>query len=325
MSKPKVVVARMTPGIEDSPLWDTCDVWAWEKDEIIPKALLLEKVADIVGLYATGFDPINQELLDAAPNLRVVSNYGVGTDNIDIPACTARNIKVGNTPGVVTEATADMAFALMLSMSRRIVPSDEYVKAKKWDSWSPTLMISNDVYAKTVGIVGMGRIGQAIAKRATGFSMNILYNTRTPRPDAEAQFGAQYRKYEDLLAESDIVVMICPLTPETKHMVNDAAFDKMKNEALLINVARGPVVDPDALYKALSSGKIKAAALDVTAPEPLPADSPLLGLDNLLITPHVATGTWECRKLMTGMALGNLLNALEGKEMPSQINPDVTG
>jgi len=325
MSKPKVVVARMTPGLEESEIWEQCDVWAWREDHIAPPELLREKCREAEGLYVTTFDPVDVALLDAAPRLRVVSNFAVGTDNIDLAACTERGISVGNTPGVVTEATADMAFALMLSLSRRIKEADTFVKSRQWTTWSPTLMISNDIFGKTLGIVGMGRIGQAIARRAVGFRMELLYHTRNPRPEAEREYGCRYVSYDELLRRSDIVVTIVPLTPETHHMVNDDAFAKMKDSALLVNVARGGVVDPQALYRALSSGRIKGAALDVTEPEPIEPTDPLLTCDNLLVAPHVATGTWECRRLMTGLAVKNLLAGLRSEPLAHYANPAVQG
>jgi len=325
MAKPKVVVARMTPGLEESDIWKQCDVWAWEEDRIVPPELLREKAAEADGLFVTSFDPVDKALLEAAPRLRVVSNYAVGVDNIDLPTCTALGIPAGNTPGVVTEATADMAFALMLSLSRRIKEADAFVKAKQWMTWSPYLMISNDVYGKTLGIVGMGRIGQAIARRAVGFEMKLLYHTRNRRPEAEEKYGCRHVSYEELLRESDIIVTIVPLTDATHHMVNDAAFAQMKESAIVINVARGGVVDPHALYRALSAKRIRGAALDVTEPEPIGADDPLLTCDNLLIAPHVATGTWETRRMMTDLAVRNLLAGLNGQPLVHYANPDVKG
>ncbi len=325
MAKPKVLVARMTPGLEDSELWRTCDVWAWQEDRIVPQELLRAQAVDAEGLYVTSFDPVDTALLDSAPRLRVVSNYAVGTDNIDLAACTARGIPAGNTPGVVTEATADMAFALMLTFSRRICEAAAFVKGRQWKTWSPTLMISNDVYGKTLGIIGMGRIGQAIARRAVGFQMRLLYHTRNRRPDAEQAYGCRHVSLDDLLRTSDIVITIVPLTPDTRHHINAAALAKMKESALLINVARGGVVDPKALYTALSAGRIRGAALDVTEPEPIDPSDPLLSCDNLLVTPHVATGTWETRRLMTDIAVRNLLAGLKGEPLPHLANPAVQG
>jgi len=323
MAKPKVLVARMTPGLEESELWRDCDVWAWREDRIMPQELLREQVVHAEGLYVTSFDPVDAALLDSAPGLRVISNYAVGTDNIDLPACTARGIPAGNTPGVVTEATADMAFALMLSAMRRIREADAFVKARQWKTWSPTLMISNDVYGKTLGIIGMGRIGQAIARRAVGFQMPLLYHTRNRRPEAEQAYGCRHVSLDELLRGSDIVITIVPLTPQTKYLINADALAKMKESALLINVCRGGVVDPKALYTALSSGRIKGAALDVTEPEPIDPNDPLLSCDNLLLAPHVSTGTWETRRLMTDLAVRNLMAGLRGEPLVHTANPDV--
>jgi len=289
----------------------------------MPTDILMTQAAQADGLYTTGFDPVTPELLSVTRQLKVVSNYGVGVDNINLAACTEKGVRVGNTPGVVTEATADLAFALMLSLSRRIVECDNLVKAKQWKAWSPTLLIANDVFGKTLGIVGMGRIGQAIAKRANGFSMNILYHTRTPKPDAEREYGVHYRSMDALLRESDIVLLILPLTPETKNLISTEALSKMKPTALLINAARGPIVDPQALYEALAAKRIAGAALDVTVPEPIKTDDPLLTLDNILISPHVGTSTWEARRLMTDMAVKNLIHGLKGQTMPSLVNPEV--
>jgi glyoxylate reductase len=325
MAKPKVVVARMTPGLEESPIWERCEVWAWREDRVMPADLLREQAAGAEGLYVTSFDPVDVALLDQAPRLRVVSNYAVGVDNIDLAACTARGIAAGNTPGVVTEATADMAFALMLALSRRIREADAFVKARQWQTWSPTLMISNDVYGKTLGIIGMGRIGQAIARRAVGFRMPMLYHTRNPRPEAEQAYGCRRVSLEELLRQSDIVITIVPLTDATKHLINAAALAQMKESALLINVARGGVVDPRALHAALSAGRIRGAALDVTEPEPIPPDDPLLACENLLVAPHVATGTWETRRLMTDLAVKNLLAGLDGQPLLHCANPAVIG
>lgn len=323
MAKPKIVVSRMTPGLEESEIWEACDVMAWKEDRIMPEELLREHAADAEGLFVTAFEPIDAALVASAPKLRVVSNYGVGVDNVDLAACTARGIPVGNTPGVVTEATADMAFALLLAFSRRILEGDAFVKSKQWETWSPYLMISNDVHRKTIGIVGMGRIGQAIAKRATGFDMRILYHTRTPRPEAEKQFGCVHTPYDQLLSQSDIVVMIVPLTDSTRHMMGEEALGKMKESAILINVARGGVVDPKALYRALSEKRIRGAAVDVTEPEPIGKDDPLLTLDNFLVVPHVATGTWETRQAMTELAVKNLMCGLRGEPLPHYANPEV--
>ncbi len=323
MAKAKVVITREPPGPALKRLFESCDPWMWEEDRNMPRNLLLDKVRDAEGLHVMIFDQIDEELLAAAPRLKVVSTMAVGVNNIDLAACTRRGIRVGYTPGVVTEATADFAIALMLAASRRIYESARFVRDKQWKEWSPTLMISNDVHRKTLGIIGMGRIGQAIARRASGFDMKLLYHTRNPNPEAEASLGVSYRSFDDLLAESDVVILIVPLTPETQHMMNDDAFDKMKPAAYLINSARGAVVDPRALHRALTNGKIKGAALDVTDPEPISPDDPLVGLDNCLIVPHISTSTWETRAAMTEISVGNLLKGIQGEPLLHCANPEV--
>lgn len=323
MAKPRVIITREPPGPALRKLFDQCDAWMWEEDSTMPRDQLLEKVRDAEGLHVMIFDAVDEELLAAAPKLKVVSTMAVGVDNIDLEACTRRGISVGNTPEAVTEATADFAVALMLAASRRIWEGAQYVRAGKWKEWSPTLMIANDVHAKTLGIVGMGRIGQAIARRARGFDMRILYHARSPKPDAERELGVSYRGFDALLAESDIVILIVPLTDETRYMMDDAAFDKMKPSAYLVNSARGPVVDPKALHRALTEGKIRGAALDVTDPEPIAPDDPLIALDNCLIVPHVSTSTWETRAAMTEVSVNNLLLGLKGGPLQHCANPAV--
>ena len=323
MPKPKVLVTRVPPGSALERLREECEVWMWEEDTAMPRDLLLEKVRDAEGLHCIFLDGVNEELLAAAPRLRAVSTYAAGMENIDLGACTTRGIPVGYTPGAVTEATADIAFGLMLAASRRLMEASRYVTAGKWRDWSPTTMIANDVFRKTLGIVGMGRIGQAVARRARGFEMTILYHNRKPDPEAERKLGASYRSLADLLAESDIVVLAPPLTPETRHMINDEALARMKPASYLINVGRGPIVDSAALFRALSEGKIRGAALDVTEPEPIPPDHPLLTLDNCLIIPHIGTATWETRSLMTEISVSNLLRMLGGEPPLHCANPEV--
>ena len=323
MAKAKVVVTRKVPGPAFERLFESFQVALWEEDSAMPRELLLEKVADAEGLLTILVDQVDQELLDAAPRLRTVSNYAVGINNIDLPACTARGISVGNTPGVVTEATADMAFALMLGASRRIHESANFVRERKWGDWSPTLMMGNDLYGKTLGIIGLGRIGQAVARRAKGFSMRILYHNRRPNPEAERELGVEYCTMDELLAAADLVVLNLPYSPETHHIVNGAALAKMKSSAYLINVARGGVVDPKALHHALSNGIIRGAGLDVTDPEPIPDDDPLLSLDNCLIIPHISTSTWETRAAMTEISVENLLRGVKGEALIHCANPEV--
>jgi len=320
--RPRVVVTRRAPGPALERLLSRCAAWVWEEDRAIPPEVLRERAAEAEGLFTMLTDRVDAGVLAAAPRLRVVSNMAVGVDNVDVAACTARGIPVGNTPGVVTEATADFAFALLLALSRRVAEADRFVKAGRWREWSPTLVIANDVYDKTLGIVGMGRIGQAIARRARGFGMAMLYHARSPKPALEAELGLAWRSLEALLAEADIVVLILPLTAETHRLIDAAALARMKPGALLINVARGPIVDPRALYEALAGGRLRGAALDVTDPEPIAPDDPLLTLDNCLLAPHVGTSTWETRAAMCEIAVDNLLAGLAGKPLRHCVNPE---
>ena len=323
MSKPKVVVTCEPPGPALSRVFEQCNAWMWEQNRPLPRDLLLEKVAEAEGLHTIYVDEVNRELLDAAPKLRVVSTYAVGVNNIDLEACTARGIPVGYAPGAVTESTADFAIALMLAGSRRLYEGARFVREGKWREWSPTLMIGNDISGKTLGIVGLGRIGEAIARKARYFDMPILYHSRSPKPEAEARVGAAYRSLDALLAEADIVVLSLAPSPESHHLIDEAALAKMKPSAYIVNVARGTVIDSSALYRALSSGRIRGAALDVTDPEPILPDDPLLTLDNCLIVPHVGTATWETRAAMTEVTITNLLNGLAGKPMLHCANPEV--
>ncbi len=325
MAKPKVVVTCEPPGPALPRVFDACDTWMWEENRPMPRELMLEKVRDAEGLHTIYVDEVDRELLAAAPRLRVVSNYGVGVNNIDLAACTERGIPVGYAPGAVTEATADMAIALMLAAGRRLYEGAKFVRAGQWKEWSPTLMIGNDISGKTLGIVGLGRIGEAVARRARGFAMNILYHSRSPKPEAEARVGAAYRGLDELLGEADYIVLCLAPSPESHQLIDDAAFGKMKPSAYLVNVARGVVMDSGALCRALSEGRIRGAGLDVTDPEPIPGDDPLLELDNCLIVPHVGTSTWETRAAMTELTVTNLLNGLLGKPMLHCANPEVEG
>lgn len=320
MSKPKVVVSRKPPA-SLSKLQEHCEVSVWEEDRPMPRELLLEQIGEAEGLFTMVPDRIDQALLDAAPRLKAIATMAVGTDNIDLEACTRRGIPVGYTRDQVTEATADLAFSLVLAVSRRLVEASAYVQDGRWKAWSPSLMIANDVFGKTLGVFGMGRIGRAVGRRARGFLMPVIYHNRRPSPQAEEE-GAQYRSFDDLLTESDVLVITAPLTPETRHKFGTEALARMKSSAFLVNAGRGPLVDPAALHQALTQGKIKGAALDVTEPEPIPADDPLLSDPNCLIVPHIGTSTWETRKLMSDATVDNLLHGLAGRPMIHCANPD---
>jgi glyoxylate reductase len=250
----------------------------------------------------------------------------VGYDNIDIPAATARGIPVGNTPGVLTETTADLAFALLLAAARRVAEAAAFVREGKWRTWDPTMLLGHDVHGATLGVVGMGRIGQAVARRAAGFDMNVIYFD--PYCDAtKGPFvGTSVRcSLDELLAEADLISLHVPLKEDTYHLIDAEALSKVKPTAVLVNTSRGPVVDPDALYDALASGRLAYAALDVTDPEPLPPDHKLLTLDNCLIVPHIGSASWATRRRMADMAVENLLAGLRGERLPNCVNPEVYG
>lgn len=321
--QPKVYITRQVPDAGLDMVLKACDAEVWSGELPVPRDELVAKVADVDGLYCLLTERIDAALLEAAPNLKVVSNYAVGYNNIDVEACTERGIPVGNTPGVLTDTTADFAFALLMAAARRVVEGSRYVAAGRWQTWGPKLLLGVDVAGSTLGIVGFGRIGQAVARRAQGFNMRVLY-ADPYTSDVDPDF-AQSVDMDTLLAESDFVSVHVPLTDETHHLIGGEALAKMKPHAVLINTARGPVVDPDALHTALSEGWIAAAALDVTEPEPLPADHRLLELDNCLVTPHIASASIATRNKMAIIAAENLLAGLEGRRLPHCVNPEVYG
>jgi len=258
----------------------------------------------------------------AGKQLKVISNHAVGFDNIDIPAATARGIPVGNTPDVLTDATADFAFALLMAVARRIPEAERYVHAGKWKTWGPKLLIGVDIKGATLGLIGFGRIGQAMARRAVGFDMRVIYYD--PKDVKSGQNPKAERvDFETLLKESEFISIHAPLTSDTRHLIDAEAFSKMKPNAVLINTARGPVVDSDALYQALKANRIFGAGLDVTELEPIPLDSPLLKLDNVVIVPHVASASQSSRDQMSMLAAQNLIAGLRGERLPNCVNPQV--
>lgn len=321
--KPKVFVSRLIPDQGLHLVLDAFDAEVWQDELPPPREILLEKIRDKVGLLSLLTDKIDAELMDLNPQLRVVSNYAVGFDNIDIPAATARGLPIGNTPGVLTDTTADFAFTLLMSAARRVVEGADYVRAGKWKTWGPKLLTGVDIHGATLGIVGFGRIGQAMAKRAHGFDMRVLYHDNDRHPELESKMGVTFADMDTLLGEADFVSIHTDLNATTRHLFNADAFAKMKPSAVLINTARGPIIDPHALYDALASGKIRAAALDVTEPEPIPTDSPLLTLPNCLIVPHIASATIATRGKMAEMAAKNLIAGVRGERLPTCVNPEV--
>lgn len=324
MSRPRVFVSRRIPEEGLSAIRAACDVDLWP-DQLPPSYdVLRDRVKECDGLVSLLTDRIDGPLLDAAPKLKVVSNYAVGFNNVDVPACTARGVCVGNTPGVLTDATADTAVTLMLAAARRVAESAADAKAGRWLTWEPLGWLGQDLAGRTLGIVGMGRIGFAAAKRLHhGWGMKVLYTEQVPRPEAEQEFGARRVDLDTLLAESDFISAHVDLNPSTKGMFGAAAFKKMKRTAVFVNTARGPLVDQVALAEALRSGTIFAAGLDVTDPEPLPPDHELYKLPNCLIVPHIASATVETRNAMARLCANNLLAGVKGDALPTWVNPEV--
>ena len=324
-ARPRVFVARVLPDEGLDPVRAACDVDLWTDELPPPRDELLRRVAGVDGVLSLLTDRIDDELLDAAgPQLKVVSNFAVGFDNIDVPALTRRRIPAGNTPGVLTETTADLAFALLMAAARRIPESVDYVRDGHWRTWGPMLLMGVDIHGATLGIVGFGRIGREMARRGRGFGMKILYHDVHPAtPEEEAELGARQVEMDELLRESDFISLHVNLTDDTHHLIDAAALRSMKPTAVLVNTSRGPVVDPAALETALRDGEIFAAGLDVTEPEPLPADHPLVGLPNCVVVPHIASASKVTRGKMAAMAAANLLAGLRGERLPTPVNPEV--
>jgi glyoxylate reductase len=320
IEKQGVFVTRTLPKDIFEELLRHVDVEIWDFETPPPYEVLLEKVRGKQGLLCLLTDKVDARVMESGSELKVISQIAVGFDNINVAEATKRNIKVGNTPGVLTDATADFTFALLMSAARRIGEGIEYVRQGKWKTWGLTLLLGQEVYGKTLGIVGLGRIGTAVAKRATGFDMRILYADEIQNLDAEKELNAKYCTLNELLCESDFVSLHVSLNERTEALIGKQQFEMMKPTAILINTSRGPIVDQEALYSALSEGKIAYAALDVTDPEPLPLDSKLLSLPNIIIEPHIASATVTSRTKMCQMAVENLLSGLKGDPLPYPVN-----
>lgn len=322
-SRPRVFVSRIVPpqtlaALQAAPI----DLHIWDKETPPPRPKFLDQLALADGVITMLTERIDKEALDAAPKLRVISNFAVGVDNIDLNRAAERGIPVGHTPGVLTETTADQAFMLLLAGARRLVESVEYVKNGQWQTWYPTQMLGHDVHGATLGIIGLGRIGYAMAKRARGFGMKLLYYGGSNEQYAQ-RVHAQKVTLETLLRESDYVSIHAPLTRKTRHLISTPQLALMKKTAILVNTARGAVVDTAALVKALQTGEIAYAALDVTDPEPLPAAHPLLGLPNCIVVPHLGSATWATRERMGQIAVENLLAGLRGERLSHCANRKV--
>ncbi|MGD2145645.1 MAG: D-glycerate dehydrogenase [Anaerolineae bacterium] len=322
MGKPVVYVTRRIPDAGLAMLSEACSVQVWGETLPPPGHVVLEKAATSDGLLCLLSDQIKAQVMDAG-HLKVISQFAVGVDNIDLQAATERGIPVGHTPGVLTDATADLAFALLLAAARRIPEGVEKVAAGGWRTWEPLGLLGADVWGTTLGIVGLGRIGTAVARRARGFEMRVLYNDVRRKPDLEEQLGLTYVSLDALLEQSDFISIHTPLVPETRHLIDAEALRCMKSTAILINAARGEIVDPDALCHALSEGWIARAALDVTDPEPIPAHHPLVDMPECIIVPHVGSATVTARNRMAQMAAENLLAGLRGERLPYCANPRV--
>jgi glyoxylate reductase len=325
-TKPKVFVTRIIPAAGLDRINQQCDAEIWPEPLPPSYAVLRQKVADCDGLVSLLTDKIDAALLDAAPRLKVVSNYAVGFNNVDVPAATARGIAVGNTPGVLTDATADMAFCLLIAAARRVVEGHLYTVSGKWKTWEPLGHLGQDLMGRKIGILGMGRIGYALAQRCRGgWNMQVLYHDVRRNEQAERDLGARFVDFDILLNESDFISIHTDLNEQTRGLFRAEQFRKMKRSAVLVNTARGPIVDMKALHDALKSGTIAAAGLDVTEPEPPAMDDPLLQLPNILIAPHIASATIDTRNAMAEICANNLIAGLTGQKLEAWVNPEVEG
>ncbi|MCM3123931.1 MULTISPECIES: D-glycerate dehydrogenase [unclassified Mesobacillus] len=322
--KPYIYITRKLPAETIVELTEQFEVKMWEHEDIpAPREVLLAEAKKASGMITMLSDKIDEELLSAGENLKVVANLAVGFDNINLKSATERGIVVSNTPDVLTETTADLTFALLMAAARRIVEAADYIKAGKWEGWSPYLLAGHDVYGKTIGIVGMGKIGKAVARRANGFGMDILYHNRSRKPEAEKELGAVYSSFEDLVSKADYVVSLAPLTDETRNLFTADVFAKMKKSAIFINAGRGPVVDEQALYEALKSGEIAAAGLDVFEKEPISTEHPLLELSNVTAIPHIGSASTETRTKMIKLCCTNVKAVLTGDSPKTIVNKEV--
>lgn len=322
MAKPKVYVTRQIPDDGMKLLYEKCDVYVNPHDRVVTREELLRDVKGKDALLCLLTETIDAEVFDANPNLKVVANYAVGYNNIDVEEATKRGIPVSNTPGVLTDTTADFAWTLLMATARRVVEGDKFTRAGSFVGWAPMLLLGHDVHHKTIGIIGFGRIGQAMAKRAMGFGMKILYFDVNKMPEVAKEYNAEYREIDDLLRESDFVSLHVDLNEHTHHLIDERAFGLMKPDAYLINSARGPVVDEAALVKALKENRIAGAGLDVFEEEPALAPG-LAELDNVVIAPHIASATKETRGAMARIAAENVIAAVEGLKPPTIVNAEV--
>ncbi|MCF7936011.1 MAG: D-glycerate dehydrogenase [Synergistales bacterium] len=317
--KARIFVTRRIPEAGLARLREETAMTLWDRsEEIVPRERLMEMAPQIEGLLALPSESIDREFFEAASRLRIVSNYAVGYDNIDVQAARDAGVMVANTPDVLTDATADLAFALILTACRRVAEGERLVRSGRWKSWGPELLLGKEVTGASLGIVGLGRIGMAVAERAAGFRMPLFYTGTGPKEEAR-RVGADWLEIGELLATCEIVSLHCPLTPETYHLIGEEELGLMRDDAVLINTGRGGLVDQEALYRALKEGRVAAAGLDVFEPEPLPADHPLLTLDNCVAAPHIGSASRKARDAMAELAAANLLAGLRGGEPPARV------
>lgn len=322
--KKTVYVTRKIPDDALQMLTSRFHVRMWEKEETpVPRSVLEEEIQEVDGLFCLLTEEIDEDLLKKAENLKIISNMAVGYNNIDVEAATKRKIMVTNTPGVLTETTADLTFALLMATARRIVEASDYLRKNKWKTWSPMQLTGQDVYGATLGIIGMGRIGEAVARRAKGFNMNILYHNRNRKKDAEDELKVTYKEKEALLKESDFVVLLTPYTEETHYLIDEKELALMKKSAILINSARGGIVNETALYNALVNGEIWAAGLDVFEKEPVDLNHPLLTLPNVVTLPHIGSASKATRMKMAIMAAEHIVQALHGETPTHLVNREI--
>ena len=324
MSRPRVYVTRRLPQPALDIIRPIADFTLWDREDVPPaREVLLREVTQVDGLLSLLTDRIDGEVMDAAPRLRVVSNFAVGFDNIDIPAATQRRIVVTNTPEVLTETVADFAFCLMLAAARRLVEGDRYARDGKWKTWEPLLLAGQDMYRATLGLIGLGRIGSAVARRAKGFEMRVMYYDPFRREDLEQSLQIEYRPFTDVLRQADFISVHVPLSEQTRHLIGRDQFSMMKPTAVFVNTSRGPVVDQQALAEALAARRIFAAGIDVFEREPVPTDDPLLAMGNAIVAPHIASASIPTRIRMATLAAENLVAVLQGKRPPNPVNPEV--
>ncbi|CAM3582537.1 D-glycerate dehydrogenase [Brevibacillus invocatus] len=322
--RPSVYITRRIPDSTLEKISEVCQVEMWEEEDIpVPRAVLEEKIENIDGLFCLLTETIDEALLQKAKQLKVISNMAVGYNNIDVTAATEKGIFVTNTPGVLTETTADLTFALLMATARRIVEASDFLREGSWKTWSPMLLTGQDIYGATLGIIGMGRIGESLAKRAKGFDMRILYHNRSRKEEAEKTWGIEYADLDSLLRESDFVCVMTPYTEETRNLIGERELSLMKNSAILINTARGGIVNEAALYEALKQNKIWAAGIDVFEQEPVSPDHPLLTLPNVVTLPHIGSASIQTRTRMAELAAANLIQGVMGEPPRNRVNQDV--